>query len=269
MKVIESEKSFVESIFERLKEFWNEMNRLENEIKSIRTDSQTNENVILKELKVHVENQNLELSVLKESVNKLNPPSIVGGFKSSDSIQFFVPGSSPLCEGIIYYLTRQCGGNVCDRQCIHVFFDSVYDASYQPKNVTDLSTDTVFLSENNPNQSIGYDFKDNQRISPTHYAIRSAAGWSKNFHHPKSWVIEVTNDRSNGNSWIEIDRRENNQDLNGPGIIQTFVISRPPNGEFRFIRFRQINTNHVSYHHLAMTAFELFGQLRIRTATHR
>jgi hypothetical protein len=133
----------------------------------------------------------------------------------------------------------------------------------------DLSTDTFFYSQNYPNQSIVYDLKDNQRISPTHYTIRSVVGCGRNCCHPKWWVIEVTNDRSNENSWIEIDRRENNQDLNDSGIIQTFCISRPPNDEFRFIRLRQIGLNHCSNNVLSMTAFELFGQLRIRTAIPR
>jgi hypothetical protein len=78
-------------------------------------------------------------------------------------------------------------------------------------------------------------------------------------------VIEVTNDRSNGNSWIEMDRRENDQDLNDSGIIQTFRISHPPSNEFRFIRLRQTSTNRASCHDLGMTAFEVFSQLRIRT----
>jgi hypothetical protein len=127
----------------------------------------------------------------------------------------------------------------------------------------DLSADSYFCSSSNsPNQSIGYDFKDNQSISPTHYTLRSVTGWSVNNHHPKSWVIKVTNDR--GSSWTTIDRRDNNMDLNGPGIIQTFRFSTPPNCEFRYIRMRLIGSTHSGSHILGICAFELFGQLRIR-----
>jgi hypothetical protein len=78
-------------------------------------------------------------------------------------------------------------------------------------------------------------------------------------------VIEVTNDR--GSSWTMIDRRDNNMDLNGSGIIQTFRISTTPNGEFRYIRIRLIGPTHSGDYYLRMCAFELFGQFQIREST--
>jgi hypothetical protein len=177
----------------------------------------------------------------------------------------FAPGSSPLSDGVVGFLTRRCGGNVHERQCIRVFADSEYSGCYRVQNAADLSTDNFFCSANAPNQSLGYDFKDHQSISPTHYAIRSI-GWGVNSWHPKSWVIEVTNDRSNENSWVEIDRRENNCELNGSGIVRVFSISHPQSGGFRFIRLRQTGTNHRGDHYLGFAAFELFGEFRIRTA---
>jgi hypothetical protein len=178
----------------------------------------------------------------------------------------FVPGSSPLSDGVVGFLTRRCGGNVHERECILAFSDSEYSAAYRPQNAADLSAANYFCSAHSPNQSIGYDFKDNQAISPTHYAIRSVPGWSVNSYHPKSWVIEVTNDRSNANSWVEIDRRENNSELNGTGIVGRFAISHLQSGGFRCIRFRQTGINHHNDHYLGIGAFELFGELRIRTA---
>jgi hypothetical protein len=128
---------------------------------------------------------------------------------------------------------------------------------HSPQDAADLSTDGFFWSLNSPNQSIGYDFKDNQAISPTNYAIGSVPSWPVNSDHPKSWVIEVTNDRSKANSWVEIDRREDNQDLNGGGIVGTFTISHRQSGGFRCIRFRQIGANHRGRH--------FFWHRRIRT----
>jgi hypothetical protein len=200
---------------------------------------------------------------LKKCVSNLTSPRIIGGFKATDSIQQFVSGCSPLSEGMIAYLTRLCGGNVCDRQRVHTFSDTIH-SSYVPKNVADFSSDSLYHSANSPNQSIGYDFTDNQSISPTHYAIRSYPSWGVNSCHPKSWVIEVTNDRSNVNSWTEVDRRTNNEDLNSPGIVQTFRLSTPPQGEYRYIRLRQTGPNHRGDNLLGFSAFELFGQLRIR-----
>jgi hypothetical protein len=201
-----------------------------------------------------------EMLALKDSISKLTPPRTIGGFKASESIHLFVPGCHPLSEGIISHLTKRFGGNVCDRQCIHIFSDSI--ASGALKSVVDLSADSYFQSSNSPNQSIGYDFKDNQSISPTHYTLRSITSWGVNSYNPKSWVIEVTNDRVS--SWTTIDRRDNNMDLNNAGVTQTFPISNPPNGEFRYIRIRSIGPTHCGCHVLGMCAFELFGQLRIR-----
>jgi hypothetical protein len=57
--------------------------------------------------------------------------------------------------------------------------------------------------------------------------------------------------------------------LNGFGKVQTFHISHPQSGGFRYIRLRQTSTNHANQHYLTIAAFELFGELRIRTAIPR
>jgi hypothetical protein len=126
---------------------------------------------------VSVESGNLlkdEILALKESISNLPPPRIIGGFKASESIQLFVAGCHPLSEGIISHLTKRFGGNVCDRQCVHIFSDSVEGGA--PKNVADLSADSYFYSINSPNQSIGYDFKDNQSPQLTTLFAPTLAG---------------------------------------------------------------------------------------------
>jgi hypothetical protein len=212
------------------------------------------------------ESQGKELETLKSSVSKVIPPDIIGGSKKRESLYVTVPGLDPLKEGIISYLTTACGGNVSDRQRVHVFSDSVYNTSggHDPQRAADLSSNSYFYSSSGSNQSFGYDLKYNQSISPTHYAIRSRTDFGVGGYHPKSWVVEVTNDRSNNNSWIEIDRRQNNQDLNDKGVVQTFECSNPPRGEFRYIRIRQTDVNHCGHHYLVLAAFEIFGQLRIK-----
>jgi hypothetical protein len=142
-----------------------------------------------------------DVESLKFSLSTLTPPRTVGGFKHDETIHVAVPGCSPLSEGIISHLTKLVGGNVCDRQRVHAFSDSVYNSSYLPRNAADLLTDSAFFSNGNANQTFGYDFKDNQLISPTHYTIRTCPCWGVGDDDLKSWVIEVTNDRS-------IDRRQ-------------------------------------------------------------
>jgi hypothetical protein len=60
-----------------------------------------------------------DLAAVEKSVSKL----------TSAWIQVFVPGSAPLEGGIIAFLTKQAGGNVCNRQTVHGFSTSVYDTN--------------------------------------------------------------------------------------------------------------------------------------------
>jgi hypothetical protein len=84
------------------------------------------------------------------------------------------------------------------------------------------------------------------RIEPTHYTI-----WSFDL---QSWTVEGSDD---GASWTEIDRRENNSDLNGERAVKTFAVSQ--SGSFRKIRLRQTGLNHAGNNCLVLVAFELFG----------
>jgi hypothetical protein len=199
-------------------------------------------------------------------------PLVCGLFEELVLVSTFTPplGNCCLSGGIISHLTQACGGNVDDRQRVHISSTSVYDASHAAKNAVDLSTDNYFLSANLADQSITYDFNDNQRISfITHYAIRSFPGVGKNSRIPKSWVVEVLKDRDEGNLWTEIDRRTNNSDLNGRGLIQVFGVSNLRNEAFRRIRFRQIGLNHYGDNCLGFAAFEIYGRLYNRKHTVR
>jgi hypothetical protein len=100
-----------------------------------------------------------DVEALKFSMSKLAFPRPVKGFKCEDTIVVTVPGFSPLSEGIINYLTKVSGGNVCDRQRVHAFCHSVYSDAYLPRNAADLSTDSEFHSTDLSNQFFGYDFK--------------------------------------------------------------------------------------------------------------
>jgi hypothetical protein len=230
-----------------------DIDRLLTEVETLRQRTESLQEELLNE-RADSQRKHNDLETLKVAVSKLSPPW---------TIHIRVPGLYPLSEGIISHLTNVCGGNVCDRQRVHAFSDSVGDDKYCPRNAADFAAHSLFHSVDRPNQCFGYDFKGNQLISPTHYAIRSRSDYGAGWNHPKSWVIEVTNDRTNEDSWIEIDRRENNQDLNGRGVAQVFACSKSPGGEFRYIRMRQIGVNHYGNNTLVFEAFEVFGQLRV------
>jgi hypothetical protein len=72
----------------------------------------------------------------------------------------------------------------------------------------------------------------------------------------KSWAVEGSNDEA---SWTEIDRRENNKDLNGKMAVKTFAVSR--SRSFRRIRLLQTGPNHRGDNCLRLSAFELFGTI--------
>ena len=78
--------------------------------------------------------------------------------------------------------------------------------------------------------------------------------------HPKSWVLEVSNDGSEG-SWTVVDSRENSFDLNDKFVTRNFAVSARPSGAFRFVRLRLTGKNHRGENFLQVCALELFGTL--------
>jgi hypothetical protein len=74
--------------------------------------------------------------------------------------------------------------------------------------------------------------------------------------HPKSWIVEASED---GEKWAEIDRRENNEELNGMCVTATFAVKLKR--ECRFLRFVNVGRNHWGDDELRITAWEIFGSL--------
>ena len=173
----------------------------------------------------------------------------------------FVYDESRQLDGVIAYLTRQCGGNVHHHEIVNVTASSVYgnNASYNQSNVVDFGGGGFYHSKNEPNPRVCYDFKE-RRITPTSYSVRSSSN-APGGAHLKSWVIEVSND---GESWREIDRRDNNGDLNAPYVTRNFRISHVPNESFRFFRLRQTGPSHYANgtcNYVSFSALEIFGTL--------
>ena len=156
-------------------------------------------------------------------------------------------------DGIIAHLTRVFGGNLHDKGVIEVTASSC--SSGAPKSVTELGTDSFFYSTIEENSWIRYDFKG-RRVTPTSYSIRSHNGYC----HPQSWVLEVSNDGSEG-SWAEVDARNNIQELNGNYLTRNFAIRDPPRGTFRFVRLRHTGPNHHQENSLYINSLELFGKI--------
>jgi hypothetical protein len=152
-------------------------------------------------------------------------------------------------NGVISYLTAKYGGNVHDKGVVEITASSVEKSwcgtEVPPRNTADIKSDSYFESENKPDQWICWDFKT-LIIEPTYYTVRSS--------FLKRWVVEGSDD---GTSWTEIDRREDNSDLNVRKAVKTFAISQ--SGSFRRIRLLQRDLNHSGNNQLKISAFELFG----------
>ena len=163
-------------------------------------------------------------------------------------------------DGIIAHLTRECGGNVHKKGVVNVTASSCYGDSFKPENAVDLGSDEPFASKDSPNSWLCYDFKE-RRVAPKSYTIRSW-GAVAGYNHIKSWVLEVSNDGSEG-SWQVVDLRENNNDLNGGFSTGIFALTTPQSGMFRFVRLRLTGKTHRGDDMLEICALELFGALSL------
>jgi hypothetical protein len=183
--------------------------------------------------------------------------------KALGTREFQSSNSDPL-NGIIAQLSRECGGNVHDRGVVTVISSGPNREANAAKNVGDLQVASYFhsawrrLGDDVPHAQkywIGYDFKD-RRIVPTHYAVRSANKADANGPHLKSWLIEISMD---GDDWVEVDRQENNSNLNGRNVTATFSIGSCK--ICRFLRLVNIGRNHRGNNALVIASFEIFGYL--------
>jgi hypothetical protein len=90
---------------------------------------------------------------------------------------------------------------------------------------------------------------------PTHYAIRTNDN-GPGYTHLKSWLVETSAD---GESWREVAREANNEQLDGPNF--TGIFAAADGGEYRFIRLVNIGRNHAGTDQLRISAWEIFGSL--------
>jgi hypothetical protein len=176
----------------------------------------------------------------------------------SESLELDFKSGFPL-EGIISNLSSRFGGNVSDLGIVSVTSKSTCSSNFLPKNAVDLTVDSKFGSQSEPNQWLCYDFKD-RRVEVRHYSIRSQFDAGAGASHPKSWVIEGSDDCEN---WTELDSQTNNSDLNDQNKICTWPTKIRMKS--RYIRLRQTGLNHNGTDFLWISSFELFGSLMEQT----
>ncbi|KAK8875335.1 hypothetical protein M9Y10_005500 [Tritrichomonas musculus] len=184
-----------------------------------------------------------EIFLQKNIKNKKN--------KRYRSHQIFFNGNNEF-DGIINFLKRHSKSGIENE--IEITASSQFDESCQPQNVI-LFDDKYksFISKNASDSWLCIEFLKN-RIVPKNYSIRSY-NCSPGGYHPKSWVIEGSNDK---NKWVVIDERNNCTYINGCSLVHTFNIENQNDSEYKYIRMRATNPG---CNVLAINSIELFGQL--------
>lgn len=115
--------------------------------------------------------------------------------------QIFDYNDNNIFKGIVNFLRNKRDKRIENE--VDITSSSV-DWNNGPINVT-LFEDKQrhFVSSDSPDSWIQFDFKEH-RIVPAFYTVRSFS-WSPGGAHPKSWVIEVSND---GSQWEIVDEQK-------------------------------------------------------------
>lgn len=158
-------------------------------------------------------------------------------------------------NGIINYFRFKTNGKIENEVLITSSSNYGTDLPVNVSLFDDINK--VFQSGDQPNAWICFDFKE-KRVIPFNYSIRSYYHYSKNAHHPKTWVIEASNDNE---TWVKIDEQKNCQSLNGRYLSETFKIENEDHREFRYIRMRQTGLSWGGSNYLTLDSFELYGTL--------
>jgi hypothetical protein len=88
----------------------------------MRIDAGALETRLSVEWRARSESQREELVELRESIARLTTTARDRELHASLATYRFVPGSSPLSDGMIGFLTRRNGGNIQERQSLSRFF---------------------------------------------------------------------------------------------------------------------------------------------------
>jgi hypothetical protein len=173
-------------------------------------------------------------------------------------------------DGILSHLRTTVGGNVHDRKIVNITsstFVAHGGKSCDPKYVTEPDPNLFFASAHiarEPGQWIQFEFVEHT-IKPTLYSMQSITPKQRPFL--RNWVLEGSTD---GQLWIELDRRTDEEKFNSSSAIGSFPISRSE--EVRMIRLvltgkAQADAPLVTYI-FALQRFEVFGLLAPLLAVH-
>ena len=228
--------------------------RKTNKIVNGLTRKSTEYDDVIKTMPARLETQRQTLTMLSGSVARLEVAvaDLQEGPKKYETIDLDFEGKSFV--GIMDYLNTKAGQNASVAGMIEIT-GSTTDHN-EPYYVADMGWDDLWFTEDLPDQWLMYNFKD-MRVKVKHYTLKTHK-YPSNTPHIKTWVVEGSRD---GYTWVELDKRSISV-LNGPSRFQTFPC-RNSDGVYRFVRLRQTAANARNDNVLALTNFEIFGDLLV------
>ena len=162
-------------------------------------------------------------------------------------------------EGIIKYLENKYGENIHQQGIISITASSIF--SWRPPErviIYDQDTSNPWVSKNIVGSWLEINFKE-EKVKINGYSLKSPQ-WGPHSDTLQNWVIDGSKD---GKNWIEIDKRENDNYLNGPGYEHYYPISKTID-EFQYIRIRNTGQCHCGCSaYLALINFEVYGDITI------
>ena len=172
------------------------------------------------------------------------------------ALKQFLPNGDQNFDGILKFLLTESNGNISEK--VDITASSTNDGSCI--YVTQYDNNNYYQSSNEQNAWICFDFKD-KKIIPTNYQMKSVNGGPSNHHHPRSWIVEGSNDN---NQWETLATENNCSYLNGQCLSHIFPITNPNSKSFRYIRLKQTGKTWYSggtYYYLTINCFEFYGKL--------
>ena len=164
-------------------------------------------------------------------------------------------------HGIVYYFLYYQGANAPKDRTLSANTSTPvsHESPVHPiKAAIRLDDPTsYYMSENSDGEWYGVNFKY-RLVKPTAYTIRTYP-CGPGGAHLQSWNLEGYQQATD--KWVVLDKRRDNQQLNGNGRVASFVVNTSE--LCNIIRIRMTGRNHAGTNHLALAGFEIFGTILI------
>lgn len=112
-----------------------------------------------------------------------------------------------------------------------------------------------FQSQPKPNVTLIIGFPEFMRVAIDAYTIMSPAQPNKG---PRSWLLQGSNDK---HTWADLDVRRGTSDLKEASAVGRFSLEKRSQ-PFRYFRITQLEASHAGNQSLAMSAFDVSGEIK-------